>query len=299
MLTKYLLKNTVTVFRKKADYTDIPNARLGMEIATAFSPTFQESVHYKQFRVDHINCKWVMPKHADKNKVLLYFHGGGYASGSVQTHKSLVTQICKHSNTYAVLFDYRLSPEHKFPAPIEDSIKVYQYLLDQGFEPSQIAFGGDSAGGGLAMATLLYLRDHQLAPLPKCYIGLSPWFDLTCNSESIKNNEQTDAMINVEAMEHWIKNYIGDADRKNPFISPLFASFKNLPPMYIQVCKVEVLYHDSLHFYERAKAAGATITLDEYGDLIHVWQAFWPILKEGREANEKLGKFIKQQLENK
>lgn len=296
MLTKYLLKNTVSVFRKKADYTDIPYARIGMEIATAFSPTFHEAVEYKQLTIENINCKWVLPKNAPKDKVLLYFHGGGYASGSVQTHKSLVTQICKNAQIKGLLFDYRLSPEHQFPAPIEDSVKVYQWLLNNGYQASQIAFGGDSAGGGLAMATMMYIRDHQIAELPNCYIGLSPWLDLTCSSHSIKHNESSDAMIKVDAMEHWINNYIGDADRKNPYISPLFGNLENLPPMYLQVCKVEVLYDDSKQFYIKAKAAGRNIKLDEYGDLLHVWQAFWPILKEGREANKKLGLYIKEQL---
>jgi acetyl esterase/lipase len=296
MLAKYLIKSTVNKLRKQADYTDIPKARLGMELATALSPTFHESVEYKQFKIEHINCKWVLPDKAHEKKVLLYFHGGGYASGSVQTHKSLVTQICKHGNVNGLLFDYRLSPEHQFPAPIEDSVKVYLWLLNNGYNASQIAFGGDSAGGGLAMATLMYIRDHQLASLPKCYIGLSPWMDLTGNSESLLKNANTDAMINIEAMDHWVNNYVGTENREHQYISPLFGKMHDLPEMYIQVCKVEVLHQDSISFYNKAKEHGLDIKLEEYGDLLHVWQAFWPILKEGREANEKLGKYIKDKL---
>lgn len=296
MLAKLIIKNTVTALRKNADYTDISKARLGMEIATAFSPTFHEQTEYKQFNIQHINCKWIMPKYADKNKVLLYFHGGGYASGSVQTHKSLVTQICKHSDTYGLLFDYRLSPEHQYPAPIEDSVAVYLWLLENGYEPNQIAFGGDSAGGGLAMATLMYIRDHQLAELPKCYIGLSPWLDLTGNSNSIHRNKDSDAMINVEAMEHWVKNYVGSNDTELPYISPIYGHLHDLPSMYFQVCNIEVLYDDSKNFYSMAKQQGLEIEMEEYEDLIHVWQAFWPILKEARDANQKLGLYIKKML---
>lgn len=296
MLGNTLLKKTVGAIRSSADYKDISQARLGMEIATAFSPTFHESVEYKQFNIEHINCKWVLPHQAPAHQVLLYFHGGGYNSGSVQTHKSLVTQLCKHAGMKGLLFDYRLSPEHQYPAPIEDAVHVYQWLLQQGYAPQHIAFGGDSAGGGLAMATMMYLRDKNIATLPACYIGLSPWYDLSCSNASITKNEHSDTFIKVQAMHHWVHNYIGDLDPKIPYISPQFGSKVGLPPMYLHVSKTELLYDDSVQFANEAKAAGVEVQIDVYGDLLHVWHAFWPILKEGREANKKLGNYLKSQL---
>ena len=275
---------------------DIPKLRLGIEFVTSFLPSIQEKVHYTSLKIEKINCKWVIPTDAEANKVLLYFHGGGYAVGSVQTHQSVVTQICKHSKTKGLLFDYSLSPEHQFPTALEDAIRVYQYLLAQGYAPQQIAFGGDSAGGGLAMATMIWIRDKMLAPLPACYIALSPWMDLTCQNTSIRSNANTDVMLSKESLLYMASIYIGKEAANHRYISPLFAELEGLPPMYLQVCDAEILLDDSVLFAEKAKLAGVDVEIDIYEKLVHVWQTFWPFLKEGRAANKKLGIYVQQKL---
>lgn len=290
-----LVKHTVASVRKTSDFLDIPKARLGLELVTFFAPTIQESFVYKSFSINGINSKWVIPPVEAEGKVLMYCHGGGYATGSNHTHKPLLTQICKSAGVRGLLFEYRLAPEHPYPAAIEDAVEVYKHLLKEGYSPDSIALGGDSAGGGLSMATLYRLRSLGI-PLPSCVILLSPWLDLTASSDSLLVNESHDAMINVEAMEYYIKNYAGDADVRNPEISPLFGDVKGLPPMYIQVCKNEVLLDDSLSFHQKCKEQNISCRLDVYGDLLHVWQAFWPVLPEARRANKELGLFVGKML---
>lgn len=295
MILRTLMKQTLSSVKKGADYTNIPRARVGMELMTSLAPTFHEGAKYRSFQVRHVKAKWVDHPHSAKDKVLLYFHGGGYAAGSNETHKPLLTQIAKHAKMKGLIFEYRRSPEHKFPAPIEDSIIMYEHILEEGYKPEQIAFGGDSAGGGLAVATMLKLKELGI-PLPKCYIGLSPWFDLTGSGESVLRNKHSDAMINIEALDHWVKNYLGDEDPKHPYASPLFGNLSGLPPIYLQVCESEVLLDDSLRFAEKAREAGVDVKIDVYGDLVHVWQAFWPVMKEGREANQRLGIYLREKM---
>ncbi len=288
--------SSLSLVKKRVNFKDIAKLRSGMELATSFLPSFQEKVHYTSFKIEAINCKWVLPTDAETNKVLLYFHGGGYAVGSVQTHQSVVIQICKHSKTKGLLFDYSLSPEHQFPTALEDAIKVYQYLLAQGYAPQQIAFGGDSAGGGLAMAAMLYIRDKMLAPLPACYIGLSPWMDLTCQNTSLSSNANTDVMLSKESLRYMASIYIGKEAANHPYISPLFAELEGLPPIYIQVCDAEILLDDSVLFAAKVKHAGVDVQIDIYEKLVHVWHTFWPFFSEAREANKKLGLYVKSQL---
>ena len=261
----------------------------------SLAPVFHERGKYNGLMVNDIPCEWIIPTNAVGNKVLLYFHGGGYATGSIYTHKPLLMQICKHAAVRGFIFEYKLSPEHKYPAALNDSIAVYDYLLEQGYAPNQIAFAGDSAGGGLAMATILRLRDEGRA-LPCCYTGLSPWFDLTSSGESHYANKASDAMLHPEGLKHYAANYAGDTDLSHPYVSPLFAELHDLPPICIHVCESEILLDDSVRFVEKARLAQVNATLDIYGDLLHVWHAFWPIIPEARMANRALGSFIAEHL---
>jgi monoterpene epsilon-lactone hydrolase len=247
-----------------------------------------------------MKAEWIIPVTADPEdkRVLLYFHGGGYAAGSINTHRPQVSQMVAYSGIKALMIEYRLAPENKYPAAIDDAALAYEYLLKNNYLPEKIAFGGDSAGGGLTIATLLYLRDHNM-PLPKCAICLSPWLDLTLSGDSIIANEKLDVMLIREAFPEWVKNYLGDVDPATPYASPYFADLHGLPPIYIQVGTAEMLMDDSVRFARKAQEQGVPVTIDVYEGYFHVFQAFFRILRTARRANRKLAAFLAEQLGDK
>ena len=294
-LRLFLVKSLLRRIKRKAKYDDLMFARKGFERISSRFNKHLSGFAYTQLSIEGMKCEWIIPKGADEKKVLLYFHGGGYATGSINTHRSLVSQIAKNANIKALLIEYHLSPEFKYPTPILDAVAVYQWLLKNGFTPAQIAFGGDSAGGGICIAALTYLRDHQL-PLPKCAIALSPWLDLTLSGNSYKTHKDIDPMLVAEGMPIWAKAYLGDAAPDSPYASPLLHELNNLSPIYIQVGEEEMLLDDSVRFTEKASAAGVKMDLEIYPEKFHVFNAFWRVLPKAREANKKLGEFLKREL---
>jgi acetyl esterase/lipase len=160
-------------------------------------------------------AEWIIPKRSKSNKVLLFIHGGGYATGSLRTHRALASQIAIHAQVRALSIAYKLAPEHKFPTQIEQAVTAYQYLLKQGYKSENIAIGGESAGGGLTGGTLNYLKDHDI-PLPACAIFMSPWLDLTASGRSMVTNKHKDPMIPYRGIPLWARNYAGDAELTHP-----------------------------------------------------------------------------------
>jgi acetyl esterase/lipase len=308
-----IVKYAIRRFQRKANWRDIDRVRYVFEKITKKYDRKIKKCRYEPFLIDGMKAEWIVPKNLtpkppkgfntsttvsssiDTDRVLLYFHGGGYAAGSIATHRSQVSQMVKYSGIKALLIEYRLAPENKFPAPIEDAVKAYDRLLSEGYKPERIAFGGDSAGGGLTVATLLYLRDHS-KPLPKCAICLSPWLDLTLSGESQNTKEKLEPLLVKEAFPLWVSNYLGDADPKTPYASPLFADLHGLPPIYIQVGTDELLLDDSVRFAQKAKEAGSPVTIDIYEGYFHVFQAFFIILRTARRANKKLAAFMVEQI---
>lgn len=291
----FFVKQLLRRIKNRAQYDNIEYARRGFEkIVSKFNKPMR-GFTYTPDNIAGIKSEWVLPQGADDKKLLLYFHGGGYATGSINTHRALVSQIVKHAGIKALIINYRLAPENKYPAPIEDAVAVYQWLLQNGYNANQIAFGGDSAGGGVTLGTLLYLKDHNI-PLPKCAIALSPWTDQTLSGESYRTKHDEDPMLVAAAFPLWSKNYMGDADPASPYASPIFHSLSGLPPVYIQVGEEEMLLDDSKRYYERAKADGVNVQMDIYPKKFHVFNAFWRVLPKAREANKKLGDFLKEQL---
>lgn len=291
----FMIKKLLRRVKNNANYENILGARKGFERMVSKFNNHLKGFRYEQFQIQHIKCEWVLPENVDSNNVLLYFHGGGYATGSINTHRALVSKIAEHAGTKALIIDYRLAPEYKYPAPIEDAVTTYQWLLENGYHFNNIAFGGDSAGGGITLGTLIYLRDHYM-PMPKCAIALSPWTDLTLSSSTYEKNKNIDPMLVFEAFPLWVKNYLGDTNPDAPYASPLLQDLKNLPAILIQVGEHEMLLGDSVSFAEKAKAAGVNISLEVYDKKFHVFNAFWRVLPKAREANKKLGEFIRQQL---
>ena len=291
-----IIKHTVRKFKKKADWRDITRVRYGFEKITTKYAKVNPACRYEPFQMDHMKAEWIISvDKPDTNRVLLYFHGGGYATGSINTHRAHISQLVMHSGIKALMIDYRLAPENKFPAAVDDAVYAYEWLLKNNYLPDRIAFGGDSAGGGLTVATLLYLRD-QNKPLPKCAICMSPWLDLTQSGDSFNTKEKIEPMLVKEAMPVWAANYLGEADARSSYASPLFGELNGLPPIYIQVGTDEILLDDSVRFAQKAQAAGAPVTIDTYPGYFHVFQAFFRILKTAREANKKLAAFLVQQI---
>ena len=238
-------------------------------------------------------AEWITAPGSQTGRAILYLHGGGYVMGSLTTHRSLVGEISRAAQAAALLVDYRLAPEAPFPAAVEDGVAFYRWLLDQGFTPKNLAIAGDSAGGGLAVATLISARDQGL-PMPKAAVPISPWSDMTCSNESYKTRAEADPLVGSGSIGDMANLYLQGKDPKHPYASPNFASLKSLPPLLIHVGRDEVLLDDSIKLDQKAKADGVNSTLEIWEDMIHVWHAFHPMLPEGKQAIERVGAFLRE-----
>ncbi len=237
---------------------------------------------------------WFAAPGADPTRVVLYLHGGGYVLGSVATHAGLIARISRDAAARCLGIDYRLAPEHPFPAAVEDACAAYRWLLRQGTPASRTAIAGDSAGGGLALATLVALRDAG-DPLPAAGVCLSPWTDLAITGDSAKGGVD-DPLIPLEQLAGMGAPYLAGADPRTPTASPLYAELRGLPPLLIQVGTRELLLDDSIRVAERARAAGVDVTLEPGEGLIHVWQLFGDAIPEAKDAVERIGAFLRRQI---
>jgi len=238
-----------------------------------------------------VSGEFISAPGADAARCIYYLHGGGYVIGSVNTHKVLAYDLSKASGARVLSMDYRLAPEHPFPAGLEDAVAGYQWLLESGVKPEHVAIAGDSAGGGLTVATLLALRDRGIA-LPAAAVCFSPWVDLLGEGESMTSRAEVDPMVQKEALLWYTDLYMAGGDPKDPLASPLYADLSGLPPTLIQVGDAETLLDDSTRLEAKMKATGVSVELEVWDRMIHVWQLFAPILSEGREAVAKAGAFI-------
>lgn len=224
---------------------------------------------------------------------LLYFHGGGYVSCSPGTHRELLRRIALASGARCIAPDYRKAPDHVFPAAVDDASACYRELLSSGVAASDILVGGDSAGGGLALALMLRLRDEG-APLPRAAVLLSPWVDLECNGESLHAHAPFD-YLNHELALGAARLYAGEASLRDPLVSPLYADLTGLPPMLVQTGGAEVFATENLALVEKARAAGVQVTHEITEHMVHVFQAFTVVVAEGRVAIASIGAFVRQQ----
>jgi len=237
-------------------------------------------------------AEWLRPPSAAPGRVVLYLHGGGYVIGSSRSHRHLAAAIAGAAGASALLLDYRLAPEHPFPAAVEDATSAYRWLLDQAIAPERIVIAGDSAGGGLTVATLLALREARV-PLPAGAVCISPWVDLTCSGASYRTMAAADPIVRRAGVEEMARAYLGATPPRTPLASPLFADLRGLPPLLIHVGSDEVLLDDAVQLAERAKAAGVDATLEIYDRMIHVWHWFLPMLDEAQTAVEAIGRFVR------
>ena len=229
---------------------------------------------------------------ASTDSVTLYLHGGGYVIGSPATHRELAGRLSRATGGSVLTIDYRLAPEDPFPAPVEDSVSAYRWLLDQGHNPDSISIAGDSAGGGLTVATLVSLRDQGL-PLPSCGVCLSPWVDMEGIGESMTSRAGVDPMVQKEGLVAMAGVYLGGAEPRSPLAAPLYADLSRLPPLLIQVGTRETLYDDATRLAYEAARAEVAVTFEPWEEMIHVWHLFAPMLDEGQHAIERIGDFIK------
>jgi acetyl esterase/lipase len=235
-------------------------------------PTLEpEGVTYKSDTVAGVEAIWAMPVDADPKKVILYTHGGGFAVGSAASHRKLAGHLAKHLGVTAVVLDYRRAPEHPFPAQLEDATAVYRELLARGFTAQNITTSGDSAGGNLAIATVLKLRDDGVA-LPGAVIAFSPWLDMEHVGKTLQPNAATDALVSKAVLEAMSGMYLGEqGSRTNPLANPLKASYTGFPRLYITAGSLETLLDNATDLAGIAKAAGVAVTLSVVDGMQHVF----------------------------
>ena len=251
-------------------------------------------VEVEQTQIAGVDVDWLRPKNARKDKVVLYLHGGAYVMGSPRTHRQLVSHMVRAAGVVAVLPDYRLAPEHPFPAAIEDAVAVYSGLLESGFGAEDIIISGDSAGGALSVATLLQLR-HAGIPMPAAAVLLSPFLDITGSGESATTRADRDPWFDIADL-HVVAGYYcpDESEWKNPLVSPVFANVAGLPPMLIQVGDDEILLSDSTRLAEKLEAEGVEVELEVWPHMWHVFQMFIRRMPESGAAVRKIAAYIQK-----
>jgi epsilon-lactone hydrolase len=251
-----------------------------------------EDIHFQQASADGVPVEWSIAPGADASRVLLYLHGGGFSVGSIISHRAMVTETGRSAGIRTLAIDYRRTPEHPFPAALDDALQAYDWLLRQGVDPGRIALGGDSAGGGLTLAVMVALRDRGL-PLPACGWCISPWVDMEARGESYATKAAIDPMISKEYILELAGWYLGGTEPRTPLAAPVHADLKGLPPLLIQVGSAETLLDDSIQIAARAGAADVRVTLEIWPQMIHAWPLFYQQLTDGRRAIAAAGSFIR------
>lgn len=245
--------------------------------------------------LDGVPAEWIIAPAASSDHVLLYFHGGGYYRGSIETVREMVSRMSRASGVRVLAIDYRLAPEYPFPTAVEDAVTSYRWLLNNGYTPNHITVGGDSAGGGLTVALMVAARDQGL-PLPAAGVCLSPWVDLSQSGVSYTTRAAADPSVTKAYLDKYADLYLNGADPRTPLASPLFADLTGLPPLLIQVGTAEVLLDDAVQLAARAQEAGVKVELDRWEDMTHVWHNNGPDLPESQQAIARLGTFVTQCL---
>ena len=290
------LDRAIAMFRAgKAEtqaFTTVEEFRVWYEQFTAQFELPEDAV-FEQVGAGGVSAEWISTPGVAEDRVVMYLHGGGYMIGSMRTHRSPLSYLSRVSDARVLGLNYRLAPEHPFPAAVEDSVAAYRWLLAEGVSPRRIAIGGDSCGGGLTIATLVALK-YFGDPLPAAGISHSGWTDLAHTGDTFETKAEEDPLIDKEMLEGMAAAYLGDRSRTTPLASPYYADLQGLPPLLVQVGTAEVLLDDSLRLADRAKEAGVDVTLEVWDDMPHVWQAFASFLPEARKALDHCGQFVQK-----
>ncbi|WP_417621174.1 alpha/beta hydrolase [Parasphingorhabdus sp.] len=236
---------------------------------------------------------WYRPRYKKTNRVILHFHGGGFAMGSSRSVRPLSANIVRASSVASFALDYRLAPEHPCPAQIHDAAEAYAWLLSQNYRPEDVVFAGDSAGGGLVVSALVEVRERGL-PMPAGAVCISPWTDMTLTAQSLVENDRYDPQFANWFIASMAERYLGDMPASDPQASPVFADLTGLPPLLIQVGAVEALLDDSLKLAEAAEGAGVDVTLECWDQMIHVWHQYAPRLTGAVVALDRIAEWLDQ-----
>ena len=263
--------------------------------ALSFTTFKQGGCRISAGQLGGVPTEWVEAKAKPGEGVLHYLHGGGYAVGSPQTHQPITTRLALGAGVKVAALDYRLAPEHPFPAALDDAVSAYQALLAMGTKPSQIVVGGDSAGGNLAIVLALKLRDLGL-PQPAALLLFSPWTDMTASGESMQSRAKAELMLSAEFAAEMRGFYAPGRELAEPLLSPLFADLKGLPPQFIQVGGREILLSDALRYHDAARAAGVNSQLQEWRACWHVWQLHGGAMPEADAALAHAAAFVRFSL---
>ncbi|MFI5397472.1 MAG: alpha/beta hydrolase [Candidatus Binatia bacterium] len=288
----------IDMLKARAPEADVSVAdmRAGIEALTSIA-VLPDDVTVEPAHAGGVPAAWVAAPGAHREHVILYLHGGGYVMGSIKSHCELAARLSRAAAARVLLIEYRLAPEHPHPAAVEDATAAYRWLLGIGIAPSRIIIAGDSAGGGLTVATLVALRDAGQT-LPAAGVCLSPWVDLEGVGDSMTTKAAVDPMVQAGDLRKMAAMYLGGKQPRTPLAAPLYAELSGLPPLLIQVGTAETLLDDSTRLAERARKAGVAVTLETWEDMIHVWQAFASLLPEGQQAIERIGAFIKARIQS-
>lgn len=290
-LIKYLVAEFNSNKRFQDKFTTESYGKSDMDVEYHYPDHLEaERIHMDNFEMEKLT--W---KDSTSRWVVLHLHGGGYV-GAMRKHYKQMAGLYSEVGAGAtvVTVDYRVAPEHTFPAALEDALAAYEWILDQGYSHDQIIIAGDSAGGGLAMA-LVHTLKASWRKLPAGIVAMSPWTDVTCSGNSYKDNFEIDPVFGNERSELVFENpYVGDADPRDPRISPLFGDFYGFPPMLIQVGTDEMLLSDSISVAEKAKSAGVKVRLSIYNGMFHVFQMAGTIMDESKQAWAEVKRFFEE-----
>ncbi|HJU16953.1 MAG TPA: alpha/beta hydrolase [Stellaceae bacterium] len=269
----------------------IPETRRRMAACERFVPPPPRGFAMHAFDAGGVPAERITPPAVPGDRHVLYLHGGGFATGSPRLYRNLTWRLAAAAAAPLLCLDYRLAPEHPFPAALDDAVAGYRFLLEDGADPRRIAVLGDSAGGGLVFSLLLRLRDEGVR-LPGTAVALSPWTDLALSGESLRTNAAADPMINADRVPPLADYYLAGADPHTPYASPLYGDLAGLPPLLIQVGSDEILRDDSVRIAQRVRAAGGPVALEIWPRMPHVWHSFAPLVPESRRAIARVGAFV-------
>ena len=250
-----------------------------------------DDIETERVGVNGIPAEWISAPESQEDRVILYRDGGGYLFGSARTHRVMLAHMARAAKARVLALDYRLAPEIPFPAPVEDSVSAYRWLLAQGISAQKMVIGGDSAGGGLAVAAMVALRSVG-EPLPAAGVCISAWTDMESTGDSHITNAESDPSVSKERLLKIAKVYLAGKEPTAPLASPIHADLTGLPPLLLQVGSIEVLLDDSTLLKSRAKAAGVSVDMEVWDDMPHVWHHYAPILPEARKAIGRIGEFV-------
>ena len=251
----------------------------------------------EMINIDGVQAEWLIPfsSGASQEKAILYLHGGGYVTGSIEDHRMMCGLLANSTGVKVLTPEYRLAPENPFPAALDDALKIYHWLLEQGYSSANIILAGDSAGGGLSVATVLALKEKS-GSLPAAVVCLSPWVDLALTGQSHSTKAKAEAILKKDVLHEWALCYTDESNLTNPLVSPIYGDFHGFPPMLIQVGSEEILLDDSILLAEKAKSAGVDVTLKVWDGMWHVWQALGDLLPENKKTFEEIGQFVRKQF---